>query len=141
MKWRFVEDISEVRYLDNPPAEFRRGMHHKDPATPAWHKRPSQFMFRKHSRITLEIASVRVERVQDISEADARAEGADPEFEIDVATFVRGSFDPATASTYRLGFKHLWDSINKARGYGWSANPGVWVVSFKRLAEALPIAA
>lgn len=95
--------------------------------------RPSIHMPRWASRITLEIESVRVERLQDISEADALAEGCpcyvcgaplDGNSEADCHCFHR----TATASDYR----DLWEHIN---GEGsWSANPWVWAITFKRLA-------
>jgi hypothetical protein len=79
--------------------------------------RPSIHMPRKFSRITLEVTDVRVERLQDISEADAKAEGC----------------GPATAypHQYRDAYAALWEQIN---GPGsWAANPWVWVVEFKRV--------
>ena len=76
------------------------------------------------SRITLEITNIRVERLQDISEEDAQAEGVIEDYRPDV--------DPmGLASNYRVAFRELWDSIN---GPGsWSANPWVWVVEFRRV--------
>lgn len=92
------------------------------------------FMPRWASRITLEITEVRVQRLQEISEADAQAEGTEKEFEVNLATFTRDKhWDAARASTYRLGFKHLWDKINKERGHGWDTNPWVWCLSFRRV--------
>jgi hypothetical protein len=85
--------------------------------------KPSIFMPRELSRITLEIAGVRVERVQDISEKDARAEGCEPMHRDDLGQTFR---------TYRRGYQSLWDSINAKRGYGWDANPWVWVIEFRR---------
>ena len=84
---------------------------------------PSIHMPRSASRITLEIVSVRVERLQDISEADAKAEGAEP---------YRLPVHPARESIRHVdGFCALWTSIN---GPGsWDANPWVWVVEFKRV--------
>jgi len=75
--------------------------------------RPSIFMPRAVSRIALEINSVRAERLQAISESDAMAEGCPTE-------------------DYQ-NFRMLWDSINAKRGYGWSQNPWVWVIQFRRL--------
>jgi hypothetical protein len=85
--------------------------------------RPSIFMPRWASRITLEITGVRVERVRDISESDAKAEGVTP-------SIVGRDFDYLG---YRAGFQSLWDSINSKRGYSWASNPWVWVVEFKRV--------
>ena len=81
----------------------------------AW--RPSIFMPRWASRITLEIEGVRVGRVQDISDDDALAEGA------------RAPVGPLPRDTFAL----LWDRINEKRGYSWESNPWVWVVEFRRL--------
>jgi len=106
-----------VQYLDMP----------NDPFADKW--RPSIFMPRWASRITLEIVSVRCERLQEITEDDAEKEGADPEFEVDAATFCRGGKIPA--STHVLGFKHLWDSTTDK--HPWSSNPLVWVIEFKRV--------
>jgi hypothetical protein len=82
--------------------------------------RPSIHMPRANSRITLEITGVRVERLQEISEQDAKAEGADP---------MKNQGEYA----YRGGFEELWDSINGPRGLGWVANPWVWVLEFRRV--------
>ncbi|MGQ6585240.1 hypothetical protein ACUNEO_00195 [Serratia sp. IR-2025] len=82
---------------------------------------PSLHMPRKACRILLEITAVRVERLNDISEEDAKAEGVAPSQHI---------ITPPEA-LYRVGFLKLWQSI-----YGeesWSANPWVWVIEFRRL--------
>lgn len=118
-----VDDAVEYR-ADNSPAGEVIG-HAR-----AW--RPSIFMPRAYSRITLEVVGVRVERVQDISEADARAEGADQEFRT-VVYSPAGVKDYHMPVSYRGGFANLWDSINETRGYGWDTNPWVWVVEFKRI--------
>jgi hypothetical protein len=96
------------------------------------HWKPSIFMPRSLSRITLEVASVRVERVQEISEADAKAEGADQEFRT-VLMSPSGCKDYHIPLSYRGGFANLWDEINGKRGFGWAVNPWVWVVEFRRL--------
>lgn len=87
------------------------------------------FMPRWVSRITLEITGVRVERVQDISEEDARAEGE--KYRTTKLVGKDGGLD--FTATYRLGFERLWDSLNAKRGYGWETNPWVWVIGFKRI--------
>ncbi len=83
--------------------------------------RPSIHMPRWASRITLEITNIRVERIQDITEEDAKSEGAIPEP------------DHPFADTHncRDAFKLLWNCL-----YGipsWAANPWVWVIEFKRV--------
>lgn len=104
-----------------------------------WVWRPSIYMPRWASRLTLEIVSVRVERLQDISEEDAIAEGG-------VYTDTgnnrwgqrangwshRGNTTADTCLlTAKFSFWNLWDSIN---GPGsWDANPWVWVVEFKQV--------
>ena len=82
--------------------------------------RPSIFMPRWASRITLEITGIRVERLQDITEEDAIAEG------------VFGNEGPYDQQTPRMCFETLWDSIN-GKKYPWSINPWVWVISFERI--------
>ncbi|CAD6150359.1 hypothetical protein MLO46_19075 [Escherichia coli] len=82
---------------------------------------PSIHMPRWASRILLEITDVRVERLHDMSEADAKAEGATP------ATY---KITPPEA-VYRVCFGDIWRSI-----YGqdnWLSNPWVWVIEFKRI--------
>ena len=90
--------------------------------------KPSIHMFREYSRITLEVVNVRVERLQDITEAGARAEGAEAE----KSHRVYPSSQAAWVSTYRSGFQTLWNHINES-GFGWDTNPWVWVVEFKRI--------
>lgn len=75
---------------------------------------PSIYMRRQHSRITLEITDVRVERLQAISEEDARAEGYG-------TAFGPGMFSRSFAS--------CWNEINKDR-CPWSSNPWVWAIAF-----------
>lgn len=96
----------------------------------AW--RPSIFMPRAYSRITLEIVGVRCERVNEISEADAQAEGADQEFRT-VVYSPAGVKDYHMPVSFRGGFANLWDEINAKRGYSWDSNPWVWVVEFERI--------
>jgi hypothetical protein len=99
----------------------------------AW--RPSIHMPRWASRLTLEVTAVRVERVADISEADARAEGI-----TDGGCLTCGKNEPCGCDDpkpdARDSFVWLWDSINAERGYGWSVNPFVWVVEFKVVGQA-----
>lgn len=90
----------------------------------SWKWKPSIFMPRKASRIILEITNIRVERLNDISEEDARAEGAGGE---------RYSGQGFNHCIHREAFRTLWDSINDKRGYGFDANPWVWVVNFEKI--------
>ncbi len=89
--------------------------------------KPSIHMFRWMSRINLEITGVRVERLQEISEADIKAEG------ISLDTDMFPTINTIDKLTVR--FSRLWDSINAKRGYGWSVNPWVWVIEFKMVGK------
>lgn len=84
--------------------------------------RPSIHMPRWASRITLEVVSVRVERLQEISEADAEAEGV---------AFMREYPDADETLSARQLYDILWESINGAGS--WAANPWVWVVEFRKV--------
>jgi hypothetical protein len=94
------------------------------------------FMPRWASRITLELTDVRAQRLQEISEEDAQAEG--------LPKFGRGEHGPTYKtsgpldgifSTYSavMGFAHFWDSINARRGFSWSGNWWVWALTCKVL--------
>jgi hypothetical protein len=94
-----------------------------------------RYMPRWASRITLEITGLRVERLQDITREDARAEGVDNVWQWDKDRNAKHPehFARSILNPYVANYSVLWDSINAKRGYGWDANPWVWVVSFKRL--------
>ncbi len=88
--------------------------------------RSARFMPRRCSRMTLGIKATRVERLQEISETDAKAEGVRPSY----ITPPPGEFTPFKCGTWSQGFEDLWNSINAARGYGWDTNPWVHVIEF-----------
>ena len=97
-----------------------------DRDSPGCRWKPSIHMPRWASRILLEITDVRVERLQDISRADIRAEGLQcpPEMASDDAS-------PNYRDWFPTAWQELWESINGAGS--WTANPWVWCVSFKRV--------
>jgi hypothetical protein len=87
--------------------------------------KPSIHLPRARARLPLEVVSVRVERLQAITEADAKAEGVAPTAGLDF--------------TARHAFATLWDSIHGspkkgAPDFSWAASPWVWVVEFRRVA-------
>ncbi len=113
---------------DEPTGRLRAAMH-----MPRW-----------ASRLTLKVTDVRVERVKQISEADARAEGLAAiskdgklfKFGIPDRDGYPGNDDygwhwPDWEVDPRAAFRTLWDSINAPRGFGWDANPWVVAVSFE----------
>jgi hypothetical protein len=124
-KWAFeydsYHDELEMVVYEKPKGCFS-SRSKADPAKPSWYKRNSLFMPRWAYRITREIASVRVERLQDITEEDAKAEGTH--------LFRRSRPD----TEYRENYKTLWEKINGAGS--WDANPWVWVVEFKKVEVA-----
>lgn len=88
--------------------------------------RPGIHMPRWASRIRLRVTDVRIQKLDHISEDDAKAEGCSPSLNEHGASYVSG-------------FRVLWDRINAARGFGWDENPWVWAISFDhvRAEEAL----
>ena len=81
------------------------------------------------------VTAIRKERVQDISESDAMAEGV---AQVENGLWVcYGDCDIHSEAKYRTSatasFMSLWDSINARRGFDWDSNPLVWVIEFKRL--------
>lgn len=84
------------------------------------------------SRILLDVVAVRVERLQDISEADAKAEGVQTRAELYPDQPMHAD-EPPSAYSHRDQFRQLWDSINGKRpGCDWASGPWVWVVAFRR---------
>ncbi|MCG5259790.1 hypothetical protein EM868_09090 [Cupriavidus gilardii] len=117
-----VLDPGPTVYRADYPACVPAGFESVPPADEiAW--KPSIHMPRVACRLVLEITGVRVERLQDISEADATAEGAEP-----ILVPPDGGSCP-----YYEGFRALWDCINGAGA--WEQNPWVWVVEFRRINE------
>jgi hypothetical protein len=96
--------------------------------------RPSIFMPRWASRIDLEIIGIRVERLQDISEADAIAEGIIRHGVCSNTGLFHNYIDSSTGFIDpRDSYQSLWQSINGQES--WEANPWVWVIEFKKLEE------
>lgn len=90
--------------------------------------RPSRYMPRWACRLWLRVTAVRPERLQDITTADAIAEGMTPTWE--------GQSAPGVPHKSEIDqFADLWDSINAKRGHGWDTNPWVWVYTFERAAR------
>jgi hypothetical protein len=98
--------------------------------------KPSIHMPRRVSRLMLEVIDTRIQRVQDITEEDARAEGVerwvigDGWREYGLSLAEEATCGPPMP-TARDSFRTLWDSIYTKRGFGWHVNPWVWVPSFK----------
>jgi hypothetical protein len=92
-----------------------------------WKWKPSIFMPKKACRLFLEVTEIRAERLHDISEADALAEGIS--FVFKKGLFGDGYMRPDRALTQssKSCFEYLWNKINK----NWNENPFVWVITFK----------
>jgi hypothetical protein len=93
--------------------------------------KPSLFMPLRAARIFLRVTDVRVERLQDITEEDARDEGVKDPYEYQAPEYydqphMRG------LEINKSAFAGLWDSLNGKRGYSWKSNPWLWVYTFER---------
>lgn len=126
--YRPVPDRARITYLDeSAPLESDKRL------LGPW--RSPMFMPRWASRITLEVTDVRVQRLQEISEDDARAEGITP-FSTRYPSYGRDqrltTGEPATAAEYRASYAVRWDELNGDRA-PWVSNPWVWAISFRRV--------
>lgn len=90
--------------------------------------RPSIHMPREAARIFLQVKNVRVERLQDITEEDAKAEGCHERL-------LNDGWKNIGKLTARDDFIMLWEYLNAKRGYGWGTNPWVWVIEFERITK------
>jgi hypothetical protein len=147
---------TERKWWHEWPANDRSSMNWAwtNPVHPAYDQTPPRWlpaihMPRMACRITLEVARVRVERVQDIGDTDAIAEGMTPNWSGDLAGWdanehgylpphLHSSDDDVDATHYtaREAYAAYWDHLNAKRGYGWDANPWVWVIEFKQVPHA-----
>ena len=95
-----------------------------DPSDVDWF--PARAMSKCFSRITIEITNIRVQRVQEITHEDAISEGIksyEAEFPLQNKTM------PLSCHA----FANLWNSLYNEKGFGWDANPWVWVIGFRRI--------
>lgn len=127
--WRFLVDVDHLtprQVLDRPECGPNVGRRFEADGTtagtiesePEWGRyRHARFMPRPLSRIRLVVVEVRIERLHEIDEAGAQAEGVEPGFTTDGARGV---------------FADVWEGLNGPRGFGWASNPRVWVVRFRR---------
>lgn len=126
--------VRERVALNMPRSEFKNGIAYY--ATDAarcstlltW--RPSIHMPRRAARIILEVTDVRIERLQNISIADAQAEGVNSEMICEARPDIEGTIPPEAVTD---GYRFLWDKIN-ARRAPWDSNPWCWAVTFKVVA-------
>ena len=114
--------------LDNSLVHFKAGaptdLLHVAAKNGLW--RSPLHMPRWASRLTLELTSVGVERLQDISEEDAVAEGV----EVDEAGHAVRKHDPIAWGSARGRYAEIWEELNAKRGFSWESNPYCWVLSF-----------
>ena len=116
--------VGAYNYMDSMPRIVLK----RNPGSLGWYKRPSIFMPKAACRISLRITNVRVERLKDISEQDAKDEGAGKWKEF--ATFPELN-KTIEHETHAAGFTKLWASINGEQS--WNDNPWVWVIEFERV--------
>lgn len=124
--WGGSSDYVAIRYradnsISKPIEGVQRSLIPKNGGGVSWKWRPSIHMPRWASRLTLEITDVRAERLNAISEEDAKAEG-----------FQATQNERGEGSTAVDWFRNLWDRINGKR-FPWAANPWCWAISFRRL--------
>lgn len=140
-KWRFVDftDVDQdgkYRYFDSVPENV---IEKRMEQVMGWHKRPSLFMPAAASRIFLKVKNERAEKLQDISEEDAKNEGI-MEVTKDGKLMKYCVYDHEDysstpwqdmARTAKEAFSRLWQNINGSQS--WEANDWTWVIGFERV--------
>lgn len=129
IRGEYLVDGAELRTVLTQ-AEWDRWAKRKYP----FRATPGRFMYKSLCRTRLVNRGVRVERLQDITEADAVLEGW-PGGSAARRTALEVHSPTISGNCAREWFIALWNSINKKRGFDWSANPWTWRISFE-LAEA-----
>lgn len=119
-KWKFIADnaYTSIAYNDNPPSSIFKNSQR----VLGWYKRSSLFMPKEACRLFLKIKDIRVERLQDISEQDAIAEGAQHGRYVGLGQI---------GGSHKEGFFILWEKINGQKSL--ISNPWVWVIEFERI--------
>lgn len=154
-KWRFSPMLNP-QFSPPEALQIHTSMNRAMPESPSHYARLARFMPRRYSRQTLIVTDLRVQRLQDISEDDAAAEGVEsPDIErydhdwnlcpqcggTRLYTAIHGGTlgtmpdtDCSKCDTHKKRFQHLWDSLNAERA-PWSDNPWVVAISFDRVQQ------
>lgn len=122
---RWIDYRATPRYEESHPAGWENAP--DDPDALKWES--SIHMPRWASRINLEVIDVRVERLQDITEEAAMAEGVQ-RMKLPSGYQAAGN---NMLPMYKQSFAYQWDTSNKKRGFAWEVNPYVWVIEFTRI--------
>jgi hypothetical protein len=122
--WR-DEEHGSILYAADPDDFSIVNQNKHETGSRRYNWKPSIFMPRWASRLTLEITDIRVERLQDISEADAIAEG--------VQCSALEKIQACNGEWAKRAYRLLWEHINGAGS--WSDNPWVWVYTVKKVAQ------
>ncbi|WP_297836567.1 hypothetical protein [Pseudomonas sp.] len=132
-EWHFLDLTlnSGLSYQYMEPADYVKTSR-SDPRS-GWWLRPSLFMPRRASRINLEITDVHKERLRDITEEQAQAEGFLPLHD-GMHGYFMNHMPPPNAGmsvTAVIAFAVFWQSLNGTNS--WNENPWVWVIGFRRI--------
>jgi len=147
LKWICPFQVGQIlwvkeTYMIKNPLTFEP-MYKVDNETNQWGQlykwKPSIFMPKKYARIWLEIISIKVEKLQDISHDDIISEGWNLSYD-DILNKGWNTQDILKPITYsqvaRQWYQELWGKINGGKkGFAWSDNPWVWRIEFKRIGK------
>ena len=116
-KWGYLRQFMERGAAPGGPLVYAADGAPRGAVATPW--KPSLHMPRSACRMTLEVTAARPERLREITPEDARAEGCPP-------MLYEGPVE---------WFAEYWSRFNAERGFGWDANPWVWVVGFRVLED------
>lgn len=125
-EWAFIAETNEIRYRENKPEHVMRSVLRIS----GWYKRSPLFLPADLARDFIKITKVGIGRLQDITEEEAKAEGA--ECVIWHGEHAMAYENQILIATYKAGFANLWDSINGKRN-PYDSNPWNWEISYELL--------
>ncbi len=130
--WAPCPEYKPIPHPEKAPKVWYKADNNR-PTWAGYDWRPSIFMPRWASRLTLEITEVKVQKLQDITIEDCLSEGINQHVASQLGYAVSPSEEAFNLTQAIPTYRTLWNHLNSKRGYSWDSNCWVWAINFKRI--------